>query len=640
MDATPPTARPATRIRRLAPELADQIAAGEVVERPASVVKELVENAIDAGAQRVEVDLREAGLERICVVDDGAGIHSEDLELAVTRHATSKLARPSDLVDIVTLGFRGEALASIAAIADLTIETRTRDAKTGVQLRARPGLPPESLPVGVPVGTRIVVARLFANVPARRKFMRSEATEVGHCLETMLRLALVHPEAHLRLVHAGRELLDLPASTLDVRVRAILERRCPGPFVHASDEVEGIGVQVWLGTQQTSARARGGIYTVVRRRVVTDRSLGQIVTTAVRERLGSGSEETGKLAPVACVIVEPPSGTVDVNVHPQKSEVRFSAPQDVYTAVRCVLEQAVAQLSAGTEPPAPARWAGFGAAAATALHTWTEANATSGVHAERRDRSSGAASGGFSRYTLRTRATAADYAVTRDGLRAQADNLRERWTEARHEPDPVPQRLEDRGTDLAVRDEIELLTCLPGPVALMRAGDDVLAIDLPVLRSHLVYQRLREDLGAGPLGAQGLLQPVVVKRTRDDLKLWADAGDALGGLGLVAEPFGDEALIVRAVPAGLRGCLDEPDVGDLVERVLAWLRVRGRRGASEGERDGALQAIAQTRGGDPGPRLARRWCKELRDAGVDLAEVPGIRRWTAAALVRSTEVGS
>jgi DNA mismatch repair protein MutL len=623
MDSTLRT--PSRRIHRLTSELADQIAAGEVVERPASVVKELVENAIDAGARRVEVELREAGLESICVVDDGRGIHPDDLELAVTRHATSKLHRPSDLTDIATLGFRGEALASVAAVAAVTIETRTAEARSGLQLRTRPGLPPERAPIGRPVGTRVVVARLFANVPARLKFMRSEATEVGHCLETMLRLALVHPEVALRLTHADRELLDLPAATLDARVRAILERRDPGPFVHERGELGGIDVQVWLGSA-AAARARGGVYAVVRRRVVRDRNLGQIVTTAVRDRWGA------QLHPVACLIVEPPPGTVDVNVHPQKSEVRFSAPQDVYTAVRHVLERVMVAMHDVSDPSSMqsphASSQTFGVAATSALHAWTQSASASQAEGVR------PASSGHGGYALRTRAASADYAAMRVDLRAQADDLHERWAQVRGDDRALvrPERVEDASPKA---EELELLTCLPGPVALLREGDEILAIDLPTLRSHLVYRRLQEDLGAGRLGAQGLLQPVVVKRSSVEVKLWAEAGDALASLGLVADAFGDDALIVRAVPAGLRGCIDEPDVADLIERVLAWLRVRGRRAKDSGDTDDALLAIARTRGADPGPRLARRWCNELRAAGVELTGVPGITRWTSAALVGS-----
>jgi DNA mismatch repair protein MutL len=603
---------PSDRIRPLDPALADQIAAGEVVERPASVVKELVENAIDAGARRVEVELRDAGRERICVVDDGSGIHPEDLELAITRHATSKLRRPADLIDIATLGFRGEALASIAAVADVTIETRCAEAKRGVQLRARPGLPPERTAVGGPVGTRVVVTRLFQNVPARLKFMRSEATEVGHCLETMLRLALVHPQAALRLVHGERELLDLPSASLDERVRAVLERRGSGPFAYAQGELGAISVQLWLGRAAT-ARARSGIYTVVARRVVKDRSLGQIVTTAIRERTPASEHH-----PLACLIVEPPPGTVDVNVHPQKSEVRFSAPQDVYAAVRHVLDRIL--VDPDLDAPPPSAGAAFGVVASSALQQWARSSAPqAGVRSE-------ASSG----YALRTRAVAADYAATRVDLRAEVDDLRERWAQTRAD---AAQERSSRIEDEVPQDALELLACLPGPIVLMRERDDVLAIDLPVLRSHLVYRRLQEDLGAGRMGAQGLLQPVVVKRSRTEVRLWVDAEEALTALGLVAEPFGDDALLVRAVPAGLRGCIDEPDVADLVERVLAWLRVRGRRVQGTRDTQDALLAIARTRGADPGPRLARRWCKELREAGIDLGGVPGIRRWTGSALV-------
>ncbi|MCA9661859.1 MAG: ATP-binding protein, partial [Myxococcales bacterium] len=250
---TPPLT--SARISVLNAALADQIAAGEVVERPASVVKELVENAIDAGATRVDVELEKGGLESIRVLDNGAGIHPEDLPIAIMRHGTSKVRGPEDLVDIQTLGFRGEALASVAAVAHLSLRSRRQDAEVGAEIRTIPGETPSPAPVGMPTGTQVEVRGLFSNVPARRKFMRSEATEVGHCSETLLRIALIHPEVHLVLRHGRRELLNLPAGELGARVGQILERRATGPFFAFSGDEDGIRVDGWLADPR---RASGG----------------------------------------------------------------------------------------------------------------------------------------------------------------------------------------------------------------------------------------------------------------------------------------------------------------------------------------------------------------------------------------------
>ncbi|MBV1862608.1 MAG: DNA mismatch repair endonuclease MutL [Nannocystaceae bacterium] len=400
------------RIEVMPAALADQIAAGEVVERPASIVKELVENAIDAGAMRVEVELTRGGSERIVVLDDGGGMHPKDLPLSITRHATSKVREASDLVEIRTLGFRGEALASIAAVADVTVESRRAGDSAGTRMRSRPGLAPESSPVGRPVGTRVEVASLFVNVPARRKFLRSEATEVGHCTETMVRLGISHPGVHLRLRHGGRTLLELPAAELAERAPLQYARRIRAPVTRVHGVHEGVEVEAFLSPPSASVKGRGQSFVVVRRRVVRERSLSGAIALAYGDLLPAGH------SPVACLRVEPPSGEVDVNVHPQKAEVRFSNPQAVYAAARHVLALAAAQWDAPpTEPPAQARFAA-GARAALDRSVRTEPSAGAAPRF-----SAGSASG--STYRLRTAATETNYDGHRAEARAAAGRLRD-----------------------------------------------------------------------------------------------------------------------------------------------------------------------------------------------------------------------
>jgi DNA mismatch repair protein MutL len=869
---TPPLAT-ATRIALLSPLAIDQIAAGEVVERPASVVKELVDNAIDAGATRVDVELEEGGLGLIAVRDNGRGIHPDDLILAVTRHATSKLRDPSELTDIGTLGFRGEALASVAAVARLDLRSRQPHAGVGAHLHVRPGEPPRLAPAGMPVGTQVEVRGLFANLPARRKFMRAEATEVGQCSETVLRLAVVHPEVHLTLRHGKRELLQLPRGTLSERVAQVLERRVSGPLFHFAGEEDGTAVQVWLPTPEAAARGRGGPYLIVRRRVVRERSLAQI--------LGQAYGVTGEVT--ACAMIEPPRASVDVNVHPQKSEVRFSDPQRVYAAVRRVLAAAVAaapwapapavergpslgeawrpeggaaredlargtgaeggadagdrarsdrgvgtraarpddggsggaeargerglsgarsardpsgagagaaarsgrvrtaggaagdlsagtggdertagtggvagdlsagtggvagDLSAGTagdERPAGTggvagdlsagtagdeRPAGTGRAGRDDLAASTGGGEVSvgtgrarrndlpagtgrydlSVGTGRYDMSAGTgrddlsagtgrddlaartgselsagtaragrdelsagtgldASGGAVRpggYRLTTRALASGYGEHKREVMAAAAALRPNAAPPR-EPEPAPEPAApglfsadqlappgsgaedpedmDEGTcppgQVArppARAELpQLLTCLPGPVAVFAEQGALLAVDLRRLRSHLVYLRLQRDLiGRRTVAIQGLLAPAVVRRAPEEVALIAAAQAELRTLGVDLDRFGDDAVVVRGVPAHLRHCVDDADVGDLIARIVPWLRMRTREGDAAAVERGLLGAIATTRGSDPAPRLARRWLGELLDAGATLAEVPGLRRWTAAALL-------
>lgn len=605
--------------------LADQIAAGEVVERPASIVKELVENAVDAGAKRVEVELTKGGSERIVVLDDGGGMHPEDLPLSITRHATSKVREASDLVEIRTLGFRGEALASIAAVADVTMESRRADETAGTRMRSRPGLPPELSPIGRGVGTRVEVASLFVNVPARRKFLRSEATEVGHCTDTMVRLAISHPDVHLRLKHGARTLLDLPAAALPDRIAAVLARRVRAPITRVQGVHEGVDVEAFLAPPTAAVKGRGHSFVVVRRRVVRERSLTSAITAAYGDALPSGH------GPVACVRVDPPAGEVDVNVHPQKAEVRFSNPQAVYAAARHVLALAAAQWDAA--PADPPRQARFTAGARAALDRSVDVERPppreTGSNRGAAPRfSAGPAQG--STYRLRTAATREDYDSHRAEARAAAGRLRDRLAQAKQPepaatqetiPVPAPEPVAQPAGP-----ELTLLTCLPGPVALLRLDDSVVSVDLKRLRSHLVYERLVAELGGGSVGAQGLLAPVVVRRDKRDVELCLSREDALRELGVVVEAFGEDALLVRAVPAQLRDCVDEPDIDDLVDKVVAWLRVESPTGQPEPTGTHAMAAVlAGARGADPVPRLARRWVRELLEQDRDLAKVPGVR---------------
>lgn len=650
------------RILLLGDSLADQIAAGEVVERPASVVKELLENAIDAGARRVSIELQEGGVGSIVVVDDGCGIHPEDLALAVTRHATSKLRGPEDLVEIATLGFRGEALASMTAVAHLTLRSRPRSQPRGTELRCHPGLPPEAHAVGMPVGTRVELRGLFSNVPARRKFLRSEATEVGHVTQTVLRVALVQPGVHVSLHHGARRLLDLPACSPAARVEQVLARGHRAPLRHIDGEHDGVRVMAWLAPPEAALRERTGLYVVVRRRVVREPNVARIVTASYGDALGSGRH------PLACVVVEPPHGDVDVNVHPQKSEIRFGAPQRVYAAVRAVLGEPRAAAGGSQwatqdhegeaserEPDEPA---GVGAVDAPPEPATAAAAARASL-GDVLDRWAAGAGGSVARetspgYRLRTRAAEGGYASARETLREEAKVLDQAWRDDRaadaSETYPLPglgaglvgaSRGAEGPHERAAAEPApadagpEYLGCLPGPVGLYVHEGELLAVDLRALRSHLVLRRLREDLGGGEVAAQGLLPPVVVRVPAPDAARCVEGADALARLGLHLEGFGDEAVLVRAVPAALRHCVAEPDVADLVARVLPWLRVHGRQAASLARADSpdasslvdAMRAMAQAAAPDPAPRLARRWLRELLDRGVALDAVPGLRRW-------------
>ncbi|NVB41243.1 DNA mismatch repair endonuclease MutL [Pseudenhygromyxa sp. WMMC2535] len=711
------------RIAVLPAALADQIAAGEVVERPASIVKELVENAVDAGARRITVELEGGGREGIRVIDDGHGIHREDLPLAVTRHATSKLRRPDQLVEILTLGFRGEALASIAAVAHLEIRSRRAEAAVGYRLAAAPGERARVEPIGMPPGTQVEIGALFERLPARRKFLRSEATEVGHCVDAVTRAALVHPGVHFRVEHHGRELIDLPAGSRDDRVVAILRRRGgEGPFVRFADEREGVRVEGWFGPPSAATRQRSASFVVVRRRVVSERTLVGVLKQAYGEALPRG------MHPAACLFVEPPRGTVDVNVHPQKSEVRFSEAQRVYAAVREIVSAGLGEAPwlrpaavgegegegerEGGEDARGHGWAGVSAGPRSALEGWSRRGGLGGGELHGRDAGrEGGHGGGGGRasnvgYRLGTRAAGRDYASYKSEVRGEVDRLRARMGDAAPArgagagsgtaplplggprlPFPLEHDHEPAGLDdaaVAIEAEAQegeavgtwprFLVCLPGPVALFEYEGALLSVDLRRLRTHLIRKRLIGELAETRRGervpAQGLLEPVVLRRRADERARLLRSRPALAELGVELDDFGDDAVIVRAVPAVLRKLLAAREIGGLLDRLQPWLAMRerevapkpggGEGGGEGGEEEGgeggkeeaedaradearevdrrsfvdAVAELASAQALEASPRFARRWLAEaLREHQGELGAIPGLRRFTVEELV-------
>ncbi len=327
-----------SRIAVLPPALADQIAAGEVVERAASVVKELCENSIDAGARRIDVDIDGGGRRSVRVVDDGGGMTPDEARLALRRHATSKIRSADDLWGLSTFGFRGEALPSIAAVSRLTLSTKIAGAASGFGLTVEAGVETDAREVGIPEGTQIEIRDLFFNTPARMKFQKTEATEAANVSEAVLRLALGHPEIHFRLRAAGRVVLDLPAhQKLGERVRAAFARRGAGALHEAWGEEGGHQVRAFLAAPDEATTTARSTFLFVGRRFIRDRSLLHALSLGYGDLLEKGRY------PLAALFLDVPGEDLDVNVHPQKLEVRFARAAEVYAAVRHVVAEGVAR---------------------------------------------------------------------------------------------------------------------------------------------------------------------------------------------------------------------------------------------------------------------------------------------------------
>jgi DNA mismatch repair protein MutL len=324
-------------IRILSDEVIDRIAAGEVVERPASLVKELCENAIDAGAENVAVDVEQGGLARVSVSDDGCGMAGTEAPRALLRHATSKLWRAEDLVAIRTLGFRGEALSSIAAVSRLTLTTRRPEDAVGTRLVVEGGRRVATAEIGCPVGTTVDVRDLFYNTPARREFLRSAATEQAHLVEAATRVLLGARRAGITLQAGSRRLLDLPADApADARARLALGGRVDAVYPLAHTHA-GVSVSGFVPRPEVNRADARGIWIFVNGRYVRDRMLGRAILDGYRSLLERGRH------PILCLFIDLEPGAVDVNVHPQKLEVRFREPAAVFQAVSSAIVQVLAR---------------------------------------------------------------------------------------------------------------------------------------------------------------------------------------------------------------------------------------------------------------------------------------------------------
>lgn len=333
---------PSTRIQELNEQLANQIAAGEVVERPGSALKELVENSLDAGSTFVSVKISEGGIKLLEVADNGYGIHAEDFHLALGRHATSKIRSTDDLFAIQSLGFRGEALASIGAVSRLTLSSRARDSGSGKEILTEGGKILSESASARPVGTTLKVEDLFFNTPARRKFLKSQGAETSHCWQTLHRLALGAPSVAFEGWQDGERILHYPAAeTMQTRVVQVF-REAWNLKINESDLLElnaessPLKLQAWILPSTHFIPSSRGILTFVNQRSVKDKLLQQAILAAAREVL------FGRLYPQLVLNLETPPGWVDVNVHPAKSEVRFKEPGHVFGFVRKHLEKAIA----------------------------------------------------------------------------------------------------------------------------------------------------------------------------------------------------------------------------------------------------------------------------------------------------------
>jgi len=523
------------RIQRLPPQLVSQIAAGEVVERPASVVKELLENSLDADATRITVEVEQGGVRLIRVRDNGIGIHPDDLALALSRHATSKIASFDDLQQVTSLGFRGEALPSIASVARLTLTSRVSGQETGWRVTGDGGdTVGEPLPAPHPVGTTVEARDLFFNVPARRKFLRGERTEFGHIEDNLIRLALSRFEVGFGLWHNQRATLDLEPATSDAdrtrRVAELLGREFAAASVFLDRADAGLRLWGWLGLPTVARAQPDQQYFFVNGRPVRDRTLAHAVRLAFQDVLPQGRH------PMLALHLELEPTALDINVHPAKQEVRFRESALIHAFIRQGVQTALAEARPGVAPaptirPGQRPWpaSGFG----------------------------GGSGGGVE--------------VRQPGLPLAVNERLAAYGQL-HAP-----RLEVESTPVAPPDEVAeppplgyALAQLHGCYVLAENPAGLVVVDTHAAHERILYERLKAALAQGGVKTQALLVPVAVAVGPRERQWIEEHGALFAQAGLDVAALGPETVAVRQIPALLAGL----DIAGLVRDLLADLAAR------------------------------------------------------------------
>ncbi|TAN24263.1 MAG: DNA mismatch repair endonuclease MutL [Acidobacteria bacterium] len=546
-------------IRVLPDAIANKIAAGEVVERPASVVKELLENALDAGARSLRLDVVAGGCASIRVSDDGCGMSRDDAVLALERHATSKLTDAESLSAIATLGFRGEALPAIASVSHFTLETAEAGAREGTRVRVVAGKIKAVEPAGLPPGTAITVANLFANIPARKKFLKSETTELGHITTLVTNYALAYPEVRFHLETPHRVLLSAPpVASHAERLQQVLGEE----LVHASvefreqagEENRAIGIFGFASRPEIHKLNRNSIYIFVNRRLVRDRLLQHALSAAYYNLLPAN------VFPAALLFLDLPFGEVDVNVHPAKTEVRFHHPSFIHDAVRDAIRNAIAAAR-----PVPS-FLHERTARPSAGPAWVTARPvpmSQGVDPAL----------GISIADL-----PAEFGLTEAPPTPHEQNLplapRPENFAARPAPLPAAALVPEVGLGCGLR-EAQAVSAAPDSDELFhlrplgQIRDSFIVAEGPsglwLIDQHVAHERvLFEQISAarlsGAIDSQRLLMPLVVELEPGRALAFAEVAAELTASGFEAEPFGRNTVAVKAAPAGV--------AGEQVERLL------------------------------------------------------------------------
>ncbi len=573
---------PLRSIALLPDALISQIAAGEVVERPASVVKELVENAVDAGASRITLRLEAGGIGRICVEDDGAGIVAEELPLAVTRHATSKIRSLTELESVESFGFRGEALAAIASVAHMSVTSRTADAQAATLLDNATGSWTAS-PAAGSRGTVVDVRNLFSQTPARRKFLKQEGTELGHCIEALDRQALAAPQVSFTVIHNGKVLRNYPAGPLDARIRQVLGE----DFQGVSVPIDAHSALSLVGRVALPTAAKGRAshqYFFVNGRAVRDKLLAHAMRAAYEDVLH------GQLQPDYCLFLSVDPMTVDVNVHPAKAEVRFRDSRAVHGFVVQAIKTALSR-TAGTAGPAAV--ASGSQAAAPAALPYPLPQQQPMFAAER----SSAYLAFVQQALAQGQSSEAPAGFRLPGADLQGMPLENGSRQASSGIGPEDRLQTSENGRAGIQNSAAAADAHPlgfaiaqlhGIYILAQNSRGLVLVDMHAAHERILYEQLKRSLDTRTVEAQTLLVPLPVLLTAEQAQAAADEPAALAQLGFEYSMASETQALLRAVPR----LLADADATQLFRDVLDEMAQSGSATVVEATRNELLATMA------------------------------------------------
>jgi DNA mismatch repair protein MutL len=563
-------------IQQLPPSVVNKIAAGEVIERPASVLKELLENSVDADATRIDVTLEKGGSDVIRIADNGCGIAAEELPLAVASHATSKIRSADDLFSVTTLGFRGEALASIAETSRFLIRSRTAEAASGFELEVVGGVAGEIVPVGCPVGTTIEVRNLFFNTPVRHKFMRSAQTEMGHSIEAVTRLALAHPQIHFTLTHNGRTVHDLPpVPSIYGRIAAFFGDELANDLIEVRSASDGVALDGFVANPMHSRATARMQYLFLNGRAIRDRALQHALGEAYRGLLLTGRQ------PICFLRLSMPADLVDVNVHPTKQEVRFQDSGRLYSLLLGTLRTKflTTDLQARGTAPAPlgiGRQETSAAVSGTSeLVSWAKEQLGRQAAPDVQLRAWGTEARGPGTYAPAPAGERAPLMIHRLDERARVPfdigktagefGAADQGDEA-SSGDDGHSRGRGRPGSLG---EVQNALQVHNRYLVVETDTGIEVIDQHALHERILYEQIREKVLAGALESQKLLVPEPVDLTATEAAAALEHSELLGRLGVEVQPFGGETVLVSSYPAMLANLSPAEVLRELVEKLLS-----------------------------------------------------------------------